>query len=97
MAEAVAPVAFFASATVSNTGRSRCVVPPLPGVTPPTILVPYAMACSEWNVPWLPVKPWQMTLVSLLTRTAMLRGLLNGFDHLFGGISEIVCGDDGQA
>ncbi len=29
-----------ASATVSNTGRSRCVVPPLPGVTPPTTLVP---------------------------------------------------------
>ena len=26
--------------TVSNTGRPRCVVPPLPGVTPPTILVP---------------------------------------------------------
>ena len=35
-----APVFFFASATVSNTGRSRCVEPPLPGVTPPTILVP---------------------------------------------------------
>ena len=38
--EAVAPVAATASATVSNTGRSRCLVPPLPGVTPPTILVP---------------------------------------------------------
>jgi hypothetical protein len=25
---------------VLNTGRSRCVVPPLPGVTPPTICVP---------------------------------------------------------
>ena len=30
----------FASATVLNIGRSRCAVPPLPGVTPPTILVP---------------------------------------------------------
>ena len=29
-----------ASATVSNTGRSRCVEPPLPGEVPPTILVP---------------------------------------------------------
>jgi hypothetical protein len=24
---------------------------------PPTILVPYAMACSLWKVPWEPVKP----------------------------------------
>ena len=36
----------------------------LPGLTPPTMLVPYSMACLEWNVPCLPVKPWQMTLVS---------------------------------
>ena len=27
------------------------------GVTPPTKLVPYLIACSEWNVPWVPVKP----------------------------------------
>ena len=40
MTEALAPVAFTAWATVSKTGRSRCVVPPLPGVTPPTTLVP---------------------------------------------------------
>jgi hypothetical protein len=26
------------------------------------------MACSEWNVPFLPVKPWQMTLVFLSIR-----------------------------
>ncbi len=38
--EALAPVSCTACATVSNTGRSRCVVPPLPGVTPPTTLVP---------------------------------------------------------
>ena len=37
---ALAPVAFTACATVSNTGRSRCFVPPLPGTTPPTTLVP---------------------------------------------------------
>ena len=38
--EASAPVACTASATVSNTGRPIWVVPPLPGVTPPTIFVP---------------------------------------------------------
>ena len=37
---AFAPVAWTAVATVSNTGRSRCFWPPLPGVTPPTTLVP---------------------------------------------------------
>jgi len=43
--------------TVLKTGRSRCVVPPFLGVTPPTICVPYAMACSLWNDPFLPVNP----------------------------------------
>ena len=37
-----APVVFTASATVLNTGLSRCVLPPLPGVTPPTTLEPYS-------------------------------------------------------
>ena len=41
---AVAPVARTAAFTVSNTGSPRCVVPPLPGVTPPTRRVPYASA-----------------------------------------------------
>ena len=40
-----APVALTASATVLNTGRSRCVCPPLFGVTPPTTLVPYSIIC----------------------------------------------------
>jgi hypothetical protein len=26
------------------------------------------MACSVWKVPWLPVMPWQMTLVFLSMR-----------------------------
>ena len=39
-AEAVAPVAALASATVSKTGRPRWPRPPLPGTTPPTTLVP---------------------------------------------------------
>src|ERR1700743_3803028 len=68
MADASAPTFSLASRTVSNTGRPRWVGPPLPGVVPPTILVPYAIACWEWKVPWLPVKPWQMTLVFLSTR-----------------------------
>ena len=38
--ETVAPVLATASLTVLKIGLSRCVVPPLPGVTPPTILVP---------------------------------------------------------
>src|ERR1051325_6644498 len=66
------PVFSLASCTVSNTGRLRCVEPPLPGEVPPTILVPYAIACSEWKVPFLPVKPWQMTLVFLSIRTDMV-------------------------
>ena len=37
---AVAPACCTASFTVLNTGRSRCFAPPLPGVTPPTTLVP---------------------------------------------------------
>src|SRR6266702_1650029 len=72
MTLASAPVFSRASATVSNTGRPRCVEPPLPGEVPPTILVPYATAASEWNVPFLPVKPWQMTLVFLSIRTDMM-------------------------
>src|SRR5690348_2898856 len=54
-----------------------CSLPPLPGVTPPTSLVPYSNACSEWKVPWWPVKPWQMTLVFLLTSTLMSWSPLN--------------------
>ena len=43
--DALAPVALTASCTVSNTGQPSWVVPPLPGVTPPTTVVPYAAAC----------------------------------------------------
>ncbi len=37
---AFAPVSRTASATVLNTGQPSWVVPPLPGVTPPTTCVP---------------------------------------------------------
>ena len=45
MTVAFAPVCFTASATVSKIGQPSCVVPPFPGVTPPTTVVPYAAAC----------------------------------------------------
>ena len=71
MTLASAPVAARASPTVSNTGNPRCIAPPLPGEVPPTMRVPYSIAFSEWNVPFLPVKPWQMTLVCALMRMDM--------------------------
>ena len=40
MTDALAPVSKTAAATVSKTGQPSCVVPPLPGVTPPTTVVP---------------------------------------------------------
>src|SRR6516164_4498135 len=39
---AFAPVLATASVTVLKKGQPSCVVPPLPGVTPPTTCVPYA-------------------------------------------------------
>ncbi len=54
---ALAPVCSTASATVSKTGTPRVVVPPRPGVVPPTRFVPYAWHCSAWNAPALPVMP----------------------------------------
>jgi len=50
----VAPVCLMASFTVLNTGKPRWVAPPLPGVTPPTTLVPYAIISLAWNVPLSP-------------------------------------------
>ena len=44
MPETSAPVASTASATLLKTGRSRCVDPPLPGVTPATTFVRVAIA-----------------------------------------------------
>ena len=54
---ALAPVCSTASATVLKTGQPSCVVPPLPGVTPPTTLVPYSAQPLAWKVPSLPVMP----------------------------------------
>ncbi len=60
--ECVAPVAPTASATVLNTGtRPSTVEPPLPGVTPATICVPYASIRWVWNNPSRPVTPCTTT------------------------------------
>ena len=65
----LAPAFATASATVLNTGLPRCSVPPFPGVTPPTTLVPYSIIWLAWKVPSLPVNPCTITLESLFTNT----------------------------
>ena len=45
MMDVSAPVCCTASSTELNTGLSKCSVPPLPGVTPPTTWVPYSIIC----------------------------------------------------
>src|ERR1700694_4963926 len=57
-AAVLAPASSTASATVLKTGTPRWVVPPLPGLTPATTLVPNACICSVWKVPSRPVMPW---------------------------------------
>src|SRR6187551_194591 len=71
MTVALAPVLRTASATVSNTVKPSWTRPPLPGVTPPTTLVPYSRICLAWKVPAEPVMPWTMSFVCLPTRTDM--------------------------
>src|SRR5579875_1138898 len=70
MALAVAPVAARASFTVSKTGRPRC-SPVRPGLTPPTIRLPYSIARPIWKVATRPVKPWQMIFVCPSMRIAI--------------------------
>src|SRR6201996_252890 len=84
---AFAPVLSTASATVSNTGQPSCVVPPLPGVTPPTTLVPYSAQPLAWNVPSRPVIPCTISRVFSSTSTDIddsrsLRPLFRGCDYL---------------
>src|SRR5271155_5185478 len=86
---ALAPVFSTAWATVSNTGQPSWVEPPLPGVTPPTTLVPYSAQPLAWKVPSLPVIPCTMSRVFSSTNTdidcsrSLGRGLLFGcFDGL---------------
>ena len=71
MTDAFAPVALTASRTVLKTGTPSILAPALPGVTPPTIFVPYSSICWVWNAPTEPVIPWTRTLVSLLMKMLM--------------------------
>src|ERR1700678_1042539 len=66
---ALAPVFSTAWATVSNTGQPSCIVPPLPGVTPPTTFVPYSAQPLAWKVLSLPVIPCTISRVFLSTNT----------------------------
>src|SRR5580692_10702354 len=89
---ALAPVFSTASSTVSNTGQPSCVVPPLPGVTPPTTLVPYSAQPLAWKVPSLPVIPCTMSRVFSSTNTDIdgSSSLSRGF--LFGRRDDFGCG-----
>src|SRR5580693_3386406 len=60
-----------ASCTVLKMGQPSCVVPPLPGVTPPTTWVPYAAQALAWKVPSRPVRPCTIKRVFLSTRIAI--------------------------
>ncbi len=66
--ETLAPVLRTASSTLSKSENPSTVVPPLPGVTPPTTLVPYSRQPIAWNVPCFPI-PWTRSRVSFPTRT----------------------------
>ena len=72
--ETFALVSLVASSTELNTGTfpSTASNPPLPGVTPATIFVPYSIICLEWNVPSEPVIPWTITFEFLLTKIDMI-------------------------
>ncbi len=50
---------------------SSAVWPPLPGVTPATMLVPYSSIARAWNSPSRPVMPWTTRRVSRPTRMLM--------------------------
>src|SRR6201996_1256127 len=88
---AFAPVASTALATVSNTGHPSWVVPPLPGVTPPTTLVPYSAQPLAWNVPSLPVIPCTMRRVFSSTNTDIDCSRSLGRGLCFGCFHGLVC------
>src|SRR5665647_2728200 len=71
----LAPVASMASATDPKTGTrvpesNSTFWPPLPGVTPPTMLVPAVNMSCVCLRPSEPVMPWTMTLESALRKIA---------------------------
>ena len=66
-----APVSSTACATVLKIGIPSRSVPPLPGVTPATTLVPYDRLRSVWNEPSRPVAPWTTSFVPWSTMIAI--------------------------
>src|SRR3990172_6520573 len=80
-----APVRATASCTVSNRGMPRCVVPPLPGVTPATTWVPILIDSSAWKLPCWPVRPWITTredlFINMLMGDSSARGAHDAFRH----------------
>ena len=60
-ADTSAPVASTASATVSYIGMPSKSRPPLPGVTPAAMFVPYSTMSRVWCEPNLPVMPCTTT------------------------------------
>src|SRR5437763_1553309 len=74
--EALAPVPSTASTTVSKIGIPSTSLPPLPGVTPATIFVPYSRLRRAWNRPSRPVSPWTTTRVFSSMMIAISLGLL---------------------
>src|SRR5437667_3349409 len=96
IAEAVAPVCFTASATVSKIGTLFSkVCPPLPGVTPATTGVPYARLSCVCRAPNAPVTPWTRIFVPGLTRMDMRD--THSFYHLFRRLGHRTAAEDGQA
>ena len=55
------PKVSHASSTVSHTGSPSTSSPPLPGVTPPMIWVPYSFISLVRARPSRPVIPWTIT------------------------------------
>src|ERR1019366_6911940 len=92
---ALAPVLATASLTVLKMGQPSCVVPPLPGVTPPTTCVPYACEALAWNVPSRPVSPCTTSRVDLSTR--MLTCPLCRRDTFRGRVFHGLCHDEIQS
>src|SRR5262245_43798438 len=87
---AFAPVFSTASMTVSNTGSPSTFSPALPGVTPPTICVPYSLQPFVWNAPALPVIPWQITRVDLSTSMLIGRSSFHCGDNFLRRIGQII-------
>src|SRR5439155_17009849 len=96
--ETFAPVVRTACSTLSNSGKPSIVVPPLPGVTPPTTFVPYSRQPMAWKVPCLPM-PCTSSRVSLPTSTLMAGSPdgPRGRHHLARGVGHVVGGREVEA